>query len=115
MENFYRVFVCIIRYGDQSATIKLTHLFMVVGGWVAVDFDSQCKILLHETRAPMGYHFMKTESAQLFPHPLSYQTNARWVWGLLYTALMQTTMGQKWPVDDRQTHVANLYLLNNLW
>ena len=33
-------FVCKIRYFGQSATIKMTHVFMVAGRWVTVDFDS---------------------------------------------------------------------------
>ena len=49
-----------IRYLGQSATIKLTHVFIVAGWWATVDFDYQYKILLGETRANRGtYVFMK--------------------------------------------------------
>jgi len=40
-----------IYYFGQSATIELMHVFMIVGCWVTVDFDSQFKILRGETGA----------------------------------------------------------------
>ena len=48
-----------IHYFGQSATIKLTHIFMVVGWWVTVDFDSQYKIVWGETRAHGGTNSCK--------------------------------------------------------
>ena len=35
----------------QSATSKLTHNFLVAGGWANADFDSKYKNLSGETRA----------------------------------------------------------------
>ena len=56
LSDFY-----IMHYFDQSATSKLTHVFLVVGWWATVDFDSKYKVLLGETRAH-GYLFMKKQS-----------------------------------------------------
>ena len=52
-----------IRYFGQSATIKLTHVFMVAGWWVTVDFDSQYKSVWVNP-GPMGYIFMKKQSSK---------------------------------------------------
>ena len=61
--ELYGEFVCMICYFGQSATIKLTHVFMVASWWVAIDFDSQYKVLWNETRAhPWGtYSWEKKE------------------------------------------------------
>ena len=49
IENFA---FCIMFHFGQSPTIKLTYVFMVAGWWVGYhSFDSQCKILIGETRA----------------------------------------------------------------
>ena len=45
--HMYDTLIC---YLGQSATIKLTHVFMVAGWWVTLDFDSKYKILWSETR-----------------------------------------------------------------
>jgi len=44
----YWAFICMIRYFGQSATVKLTHVFMVAKGWVIVDFDEHYKIVCGE-------------------------------------------------------------------
>ena len=54
-----------IHYFGQSATIKLTIVFMVAGWWATVDLDSQYKIVWGETRAHGGYLFMKKQSSKL--------------------------------------------------
>ena len=40
-----------LHYFDQSATNQLANVFLIVGVWVSVDFDSKYKILWGETRA----------------------------------------------------------------
>ena len=84
--EFYGAFFCncILRYFCQShslhpflhATIKLTHVFMVSGWWVTVDFDSQCKILCFETKAHIKKNNFKNKNLPNYSHP--YQTDACW-------------------------------------
>ena len=60
-----------MRYFGQSATSKLTHVFMVAGWWVTVDFDSKYKNFWGETgahRVPVNEE--KNNNLHNYSHPL---------------------------------------------
>jgi len=88
------ILLCMIRYFGQSTTIILTHVFIISGWWVTVDFDSQYKILLGETRAQGVYLFwektkFKQKICKIIPTPNIIRLTHVAVEGLTYTVLLQ--------------------------
>jgi len=72
----------------DMASLKLKHVFIVVGWWITIDFDSQCKIFLGETRANgVPIHEkgnVQNQNLHNCSHPL-YQNDACWGGGLQYS------------------------------
>ena len=99
----YKAFF-VMHYFGQSATIKLTHVFLVAGWWVTLDFDSWGEtgaygVPFHERKKTK----FQTRICIIIPTPCDIMKHVR-VKGVTYPVLLQTNSKflccrQKWPVD----------------